>query len=123
MTGNYYRADSNSPNPAVQGLVAQLVSRGQRLEYATVDDTGRVIGYKPVGQQLIIVPPPRNSTPQEVAGVPGLLDYAGQMQRDFTASQLFDFANLRGARDNRVLYFSLGIGVLMMVLIYSRKRR
>lgn len=114
------KLDASSPLPQVQDIVMDLSGRGQRLEYAVLDTTaGRIIGYKPVGQLLVILPPPRNTTlPAELYGNdPAMWLNTQAMNRELTS-----FANAV-TYDPRWMWFTVGAGVLVMALLYSRKRK
>lgn len=110
------KVNAESTWPSVIDLNRQLTQRGQVLEYAVVEETdGRVTGYKPVNEMLVIVPKPRETLPGLTA------DNALQvLNTDYYNRQLEQFSKAPQV-NNRLLYFGLGLAVLAMVVVYSRK--
>jgi hypothetical protein len=109
------KVPADSPLPAVAALRDKLAANGQMLEYASVDTTGRVLGYQPAGGMLVIMPP--IGTDLSNMGDDPARFISGQFMPD----QYSQFA-LRPS-DPRMMWYGLGIVGLLMTLLYTRGKK
>jgi len=109
---------ANSQIPSVRALVYSMP--GKRFEYVTVNNAGQVIGYKLAGESLVIVVPRSTDNVADIFGT----DRPGDiLQRQSIQNSIYDLSFSQQRFDPRLMTFGLGLSVLVMAMLYSKKRR
>lgn len=113
-------ATATSQIPVVRQLVSELSASGKLLEKAYLDDKGSIIAYKPVNESLIITVRRGNDILNN-QGVMGDSPATG-LQQWFNDQQLLQYAQVP-TQSNRLLYFGMGLAVLVMATLYIRRKK
>lgn len=114
------KVNAASPLPAVRELASRMVKSGKTLEFAVVNDAGQVQAYKPTGGELVIGVTGGSSATDTLSMFGD--DLASAVRISGQNQELQNFALYGNRYDPRLLYFSAGLGLLILALLYSRKR-
>lgn len=106
--------------PVVRQLVSELSASGKLLEKAYLDDAGNIIAYKPINESLIITVRRGNDILSN-SGVMGENPASG-LQQWFNDQQMLQYAQVP-RQNNRLLYFGMGLAVLVMATLYIRRKK